>query len=262
MKWWHLLLGLIGLYGLAIILLNLFLGKMVFLPKKLASDYEFRFDFPFEELWLEGSELTINALFFPSQVQRKGLLIYLHGNADNLQRWGTYTIDFTSIGYDVIAIDYPGYGKSLDSPSEAKVYASAELAWSWAVSRYPAEKIIIYGRSLGSAPASYLSSQHKARMLILETPFYSIPDVLNRRNFFIPWFNNDYHFPNYQFLEDSKNDAYIVQGTRDKIVPYASAVELKPFLTDDTRFKVIEGGGHRNLSTFDEYHHWLRRILE
>lgn len=262
MKWWHLLAGLFLLYGAAIIFLNLFLGKLVFLPKKLATDHTFRFDFSFEEHWLEGDNLTANALFFPTSEQSKGLILYFHGNADNLQRWGNYTVDFTSLGYDVMMVDYPGYGKSPGEPSEDLIYRTADLAWTWARTQYEAEDIVIYGRSLGSGAASYLSSQQTGKMLILETPFYSIPDVLERRNFFIPWFNDDFQFPNHQFLQHSRNETFIFQGTQDRIVPYSSAVELKPYLEDDEHFIVIEGGGHRNLSEFERFHVILAEILQ
>jgi hypothetical protein len=262
MKLTHLLIGLLLLYVLVTVLLNVFLGKMVFLPKKLAQDHVFTFAHESEERWLEGEELRVNALFFPATDSSKGLVLYLHGNADNLQRWGAYTIDFTSRGYDVLAIDYPGYGKSPGTPTEASVYASAELAWQWAVDHYSADRILIYGRSLGSAPASYLSSRHRAKLLILETPFYSMPDILHRRNPIGPWLNDNYQFPNQQFLADSQNEAYIFQGTADRTVPYASALKLKPLLSDSSRFIVIEGGGHRNLREFPRYQAQLAAVLE
>lgn len=262
MKILYFLLIIIGLYGLTVLLLNVFLGKMVFLPRKLSQDHDYQFDYAFEEIWLETTGLHINALFFPAEDTSKGLILYLHGNADNLQRWGKYTIDFTSIGYDVVAIDYPGYGKSEGSPSESVIYASAEAAWDWAIDRYSPEEIVIYGRSLGCAPASYLGMQHPAKCLMLETPFYSLPDVLESRNFFIPWFNDSFYFPNHEHLAQSKNEVYIFQGTADQVVPYSSAVKLKPLLSDADHFVVIEGGKHKNLTEFELFHEKLAEFLK
>ena len=261
MKWWYILLGLIGFYGLAMVLLNVFLGKMLFLPQKLNKDYDFEFDFPYEELWLSEENLTIHGIFFPTPDSSKGLILYFHGNADNLQRWGQYTVDFTSLGYDVMAIDYPGYGKSPGAPSEEGLYQSAELAYEWALESYAKEDVIFYGRSMGSGPASYLSSRYPARMLILETPFHSVPDVLRERNSFVIWWNNAYQFPNDKHLQLSDNLTYIFQGTADRIVPYSSAVKLKPFLQSEDQFIVIEGGKHKNLREFELYHEKLREIL-
>ncbi len=261
MKWLYIIAGILGLYALVVVFLNVFLEKVLFLPEKLANDYAFSFDRPFEELWLEQEGLKINALRFKTDGVAKGLVLYFHGNADNLQRWGEYVVDITRLGYEVLAIDYPGYGKSPGSPNEELIFTSAEMAWEWGRERYATDSIVIYGRSLGSGPASYLSAQHAGEVLILETPFYSVPDVLRARFPIGIWWNEEFQFANYEYVAGSKNEVFVFQGTSDYVVPFRSAVKLKPLLSHEDNFIVIEGGTHHNLSKYPLYHERLAEIL-
>lgn len=256
------LLILIVLYGLLVALSYLFQDKMVFLPTKLKAQYAFSFEQNFEEIVLDRSGEKLSGVYFTQADTSRGLILYFHGNADDLQRWGNYAVDFTRLGYEVMMIDYPGYGKSEGKPSEENFYESAEIAYAWALSKYSPEDIIIYGRSIGSGPASYLAAQKDARLLILETPFFSMRDVINRRfAVFFPY-QLKYHFPVFEHLQNRKmEEAHIFQGTNDETVPYESAIKLRPFLPDDSHFITIEGGRHKNLAEFEEFHQGLRKIL-
>ena len=259
----YLTVGLIIFFGIASILIHLFFDRITFLPKKLDKDYVFEFDSSFEEFNIHGSKTwKINCLFFPSPKEdRKGLLLYFHGNADNLQRWANYFEDFTSLGYDVMGIDYPGYGKSDGRPTEQFIYESADSAFHWAREHYAIDSIVIYGRSLGCAPASYLNSKYESKLLLLETPFHSLKDLLQVRSTGFYLFKPKYEFPNYKFLQKGRAPCYIIQGTKDRIVPYKSAIKLKPYLNEEEHFLVIDGGKHKNLRTFDQYHSFLQSIL-
>ncbi len=238
---------------------------IVFHPKKLSKDYAFQFDVPFEEYFLKTKDaVTINALFFKQRTPiHKGVVLYFHGNADNLQRWGQYHSDFTSRGYDFFAVDYRGFGKSEGDIEEQKIYDDAILAYQWLREKYPAEKIILYGRSLGSSIASYLAARLPARMLILETPFDTLQGTLDSRKFAlkIP-FKLAYHFSNEAHLPQVTYPIFIFQGTKDWIVPYGSAAKLKPLLKESDNFFTIKNGKHKNLNTFADYHKNLDNILQ
>src|SRR6185295_5988752 len=89
----------------------------------------------------------------------------------NLQRWGNYAEDMTQLGYEVVMMDYRGYGKSTGSPTEQFLYEDAALLYQWAVAKTGPVRIIIYGRSLGTPIASNLAASVQPEILILETPF-------------------------------------------------------------------------------------------
>ena len=256
------LLGIVFLYFLALLLIYVFQDKIVFQPSKLDEHYTFRFKDNFEELWIETEDqLKINALYF--QVTKpKGVILYLHGNRGNLQRWAQYYSDFTPRGYDFLAIDYRGYGKSEGEPSETGLYKDASAAYQWLLNKYPSDQIIIYGRSLGTGVACELASRVPSKLIILETPFNSIKGATRHAWPFL-WnpFEPRNQFPNDQRLPKISEPVYIIQGTKDRVVPYESAVKLKPGLKSGDQFFVIEGGRHKNLNTFPEYYQYLDSIL-
>lgn len=258
----YITLAFIATYILLMGMLLMLQKKLIFLPKLLPQDHQFQFDKPFEEVFLKGKNATINALFFKTSMESKGIVLYFHGNADNLQRWGRYQADFTSRGYDFFAIDYQGFGKSTGSLGEENMYADAQLAYDWVKERYLTSDIVIYGRSLGTGVASYLATQQDAKMLILETPFNNIKGAMEYR-WYCPriLFELDYQFPNDEYLPQIDYPIYIFQGTDDQIVPYRSAEQLLPLLKKDDHFFTIEGGKHKNLNTFEEYYEHLNRIL-
>ena len=257
------LLGGLILYFSCILVFYLFQDGIVFQPKNLKESHTFQFDQSFEEVWLKTSDsIDINGLYFSSPESR-GVVLYLHGNKGNLQRWAKYNSDFTERGFDFFAIDYRGYGKSLGQPSEKGLYTDALAAYEWLKQKYPEEKITIYGRSLGSGVASQLATTVSPKRLILETPFNSIKGAIDKSMpaLWLPVATRSL-FPNEHYLPQIEEPIHIIQGTKDRIVPYASAAALKPLLKERDDFFVIEGGGHRNLNSFPEYYQYLDRIFE
>jgi uncharacterized protein len=251
------LIGIIIIcYGIARLGFYFFDDQIVFQSKPLAASYKFKFDQPFEEHSISTEDGSVlNSLLFRTQSLPKGLILYFHGNADNLQRWGKYAIDFTTLGYDVLMMDYRGYGKSSGSPSEDILYDDALLILKWAQTNAPYTKLVIYGRSLGSAIASHLATVAKPDLLILETPFDELSGALYTMS-------SRYQFSNKDFLKNVKCKTIIVQGTDDWVVPLSSAQRLKPLLKAGDQFVIIEGGGHNNLRDFELYHKTLADALE
>jgi len=257
----RILIFLIVLYVVSIGLVYVLQKYIIFLPKKLAPDYVFKFSDPYEEFFLRASDgAQINALYFNDANNQKGVVLYFHGNADNLQRWGKYRLDFTERGYDVLYMDYRGFGKSTGEQLEHLMYEDARMAYDWLLKKYEAKDIIIYGRSLGTAFASELASQVPARMLILETPFDNMQNVMeSRAPLILPQFK--YRFPNDEFIQKVKYPIYIFHGTADKIVPYEIATNLKVFLKTGDDFFTIENGKHKNLNTFVTYQKYMTQLL-
>jgi uncharacterized protein len=251
---------LISAYLLLILAVYSFQEKIIFQSDTLEEDYTFSFDQTFYEFKIIGAnKKPINALIFnPEIMPSKGTVLYFHGNADNMQRWGNYAIDFTSLGYQVLMIDYTGFGKSRGVSNEDVLYQNAEDTWVWAQHHLPAKKFTIYGRSLGTGIASHLATNHQADQLILETPFYELAQEHIKVLF--P-FGLKYEFPTYKNLPKIDYPISIIQGTDDLVVHFSSAEKLKPLLKLGDHFYVIEGGGHKNLREFEEYHKILEEIL-
>ena len=237
--------------------------KLLFLPTVLEQDYQYEFNYPFEEVFLEpADDVSINAVHFKSE-NPKGVILYFHGNAGDLSRWGSIAEFFVAKNYDVFIMDYRGYGKSKGKLSEDAFYNDAQYCYDYLLKQYSETEITLYGRSLGTGMANYLASKNKPKQLILETPYYSVLDVAKHR---FPIFPVKtllrYEFPSNEFIVDVTCPITIIHGTSDNVVPYASAEKLKMVApSDQTTFISIEGGNHNDLVGFEAYRYAIDDLL-
>ena len=168
---------LLALLLLIMGLLHVFQEKIIFLPEPINKEYVYQFPFDFEEVNLKTKDnQTINALHIKAE-NPKGIILYFHGNQGNLIRWGEITSYFTQFKYDVFVIDYRGYGKSTGVFNETQMYNDALLSYNYVKKQFPEDKIIVYGRSLGTTFATKVASENKPKHVILEAPFYNLHHV-------------------------------------------------------------------------------------
>lgn len=250
------------IYALYCVNFILFQEKFLFRPKKLSKDYVHPCPWPHEELFLKTDDgETINAMLIYSK-QRKGLVIYYHGNMLHLSNYLPYTTKFTEENYDVLIADYRGFGKSTGHLTERNFYDDSLMIYDWAEKNCPGEPPIIYGRSMGSAAATYVASKRKSKLLLLEAPFYNLYDLSWYYGMVLPKGNYlKYSFSNNEFLPLVKSPITIFHGTKDAIVSFRSGKKLQPLLKESDQFIVIEGGGHNNLEQFEKYQAELERLL-
>lgn len=260
-------LALGSLLLLIYLALYLFQDLLIFQSVALEKSHAYKFSTPFEEYFIpvpnpDQTYDTLNALWFHPDSVPRGLILYFHGNRGNLERWGNYAPELVRHGYDVVMVDYRGYGKSTGKPSEETLYRDADAVYDWVRAHLVQGKLVLYGRSLGSAVASHLAMHVPHDLLILETPFDELRGVMN------PYFDSAarllplrHEFSNYENLESVKSRVIILHGTEDAVVPLRSAERLKPLLRSADDFIIIPKGTHRNLGTFPEYHQALDRVL-
>jgi uncharacterized protein len=257
-------IGIIILSVILILIFSLyaFQDKIIFRAVKLDKEYAFQFTRPFTEYSIATPDSnTINLLWFHTNSLPKGIVFYFHGNAGNLQRWGNYTDDLTRLGYEVVMMDYRGYGKSTGAPSEQNLYEDSELIYRWSMTQKHPKRIIIYGRSLGTPVATQLAAKVQPELLILETPFDELKGVLPE--FFQPLqFFLRHTFPTREFITHVNGKKIIFHGTSDNVVPLRSALRLKPLIKSSDEFIIIEGGNHRNLRTYEIYQQKLTEALQ
>ena len=259
-KWFQIIALVYIMIGVALYFLQ---DKFIFHPKKLPADYQYQFDVPFRQIDLavtDEKNLSIVQFTVPDSV-RKGIVLYFHGNRQNINRYAKYANSFTRNNYEVWMMDYPGYGKSTGKRTEQVLYDDAALLFKMALSKVSVEQIIIYGKSLGTGIAAQLASKKDCKRLILETPYYSM-DALAKHYFFmypvIPM--TKYSLPTFQHFAYVNAPITIFHGTMDRVIPYKQAkwlVEKKP----GTELITLEKGRHNNLPDFPLFHQKLDSLL-
>ncbi len=251
----------------AYLLINVFVyygqEKFLFKPEKLPEDFEFKYpNQKTKEYNLEREEgVNINAIHF-SQDHPKGVVLYLKGNSRSIKGWGKYAIDFTRLGFDVVMVDYRGFGKSTGKRTEKGIKEDLQRVYDILKSKVDQKHIVIYGRSMGSGFATKLASTNNPRLLILESPYYSMMKMAKRYIPFMP-ISMAMRFPikTYKWIQYVNCPIKIIHGTSDRLVPFKNSIALSKIRPKFTRLYPVIGGGHNNLHTFEEYHRMLEEIL-
>lgn len=254
----YVIIGYLVLLLLAYILQE----RFIFKPEKLHADFRYQYDQPFHELFFDIEPgVRINGLHFES-TNPHGLVLYFHGNSRSIKGWAKYARDFYRYGYDVVLVDYRGFGKSTGKRSEGDMLNDMDVVYQQLASKYGEQHLIVYGRSLGSGFATYLASLHKPRYLILDAPYYSFQSVVRR---FLPLLPTRlvlrYHLRTDKWLPRVPCHTYIIHGTRDWLIPIRHSERLQELNPRKITLIRILGGGHNNLPHFPEYHNFLRDIL-
>lgn len=240
--------------------------RYILKQQTLPQNHQFYFDTKFEELNFPHPDGSItNALYF--KVKRpKGVVLYLHGRGGNMATyWGYLHGDFTDRGYNVLMIDYRGFGKSLGTPSEQKCFEDAEVAYRYLTHTFSEKEITVYGVSFGTGIATNLASRHNPRLLILEAPYYSMIDLIPRNAPWLPPFLAElvirYKIRTDLFIQNVRSPIHIFHGREDSLIPFHCSERLVQKIKTRYEFTPIEKGTHNFLSRHPEYQIKLAEIL-
>ena len=251
----------IGGYILICAALYFLQERLIFYPEVLAPDFTFTFPGRFEEIALPSDGAGISALYFKAD-HPKGVVLYFHGNAGSLRSWGTVAHTFVERGYDVLMPDYRGYGKSSGHiASEQMLHADAAVAYQYLLAHYPEDQIVVYGRSIGSGIATYLAKSHRPRMLILETPYFSLKEIVRQHYPFVPGGQLKYPLRTDLWIGDVACPVFLFHGTSDDLIPHGASERLAALVRTEHELITIVGGGHNDLGNFEQYGQQLDRIL-
>ena len=237
---------------------------MLFKPEKLPKDFQFNYDNQkFEEHNLETRDgAIINGMQFKPKGESKGVVLYLKGNSKSIKGWGKFAVDFTRLGYNVLMVDYRGFGKSTGRRSQKAIKRDLQEVYNKLKELTTEDRIILYGRSLGSGFAAKLASMNNPRMLILDAPYYSLTKVTARYAPFMPLsLLMKYPLPTYKWLKYVQCPIHIIHGTHDKLIPYKTSVKLSQVNPKLTKLHTVIGGGHKDLNNFESYHLMLEDII-
>ncbi len=237
------------LVGYVLILAALVLGqdRLVFFPtRELASGPE-AFGLRAEALSIRTEDgLSLHGWWIKGSGRQA--LLYFHGNAGNAaDRLARTKILNERFGLDVFLVDYRGYGRSEGSPSEDGLYRDGRAIYQEAIrSGFTADRIILFGESLGSAVAIQLAIERKCAALILETPFLSIPAMARVHYPFVPSFLVSNRFDNASRIGSVEVPTLLILAELDEVAPPSHGRKLFGLVRSAKTLVVIAAAHHND----------------
>jgi fermentation-respiration switch protein FrsA (DUF1100 family) len=261
---WRCLRFFIIVYVLIVVMLMLMENYLLFHPVR-ASNY-----------WLSPGELKVEDVEFTSSDGTRihawwcpregatGAVLYCHGNAGNLSyRRGAVADWLVHFGESVLIFDYPGFGRSEGSPTEAGCYAAAEGAYRWLSEKQgiEAERIIIYGKSLGGGVAVNLAERFPHRALVLANTFTSLPDLAQKLYPWLParWLTRS-QFNSIDRITRCNRPVFVTHGDCDGLIPCTMGERLHEAANSPKFYLPLPGMDH-NLILPPEFYARLKKFL-
>ena len=215
--------------------------------------------------WQLASGPRIHAWWCPTEAWRPehGAVLYLHGNAGNLSLRGDGIVRWQQeLGVGVLIPDYPGYGRSTGRPTEAGCYAAADAGHDHltATLHVPAERILLYGGSLGCAVAIDLAARRTYRAMVLVSAFTSVRDMARQVVPWVPRFVVGNRFDNLAKIGNCRRPVFIAHGTEDEVIPFEQGQRLFAAANEPKQFHTLQGATH-SAPLGPEFYEALRRFL-
>jgi len=223
--------------------------KFIFFPAAAIEATPRDAGLAFEDVYFTAADGTrLNGWLVPHP-GAAATVLWLHGNAGNIgDRVGGLKLFQDKVKAGVFMIDYRGYGRSAGTVSEAGTYEDARAALEYLKARkdVDANRIVVFGQSLGAAVAADLAGREACLAVILEAPFASIPDMARA---VYPWLPAALIRTRYDVVEKIKkikSPVLVAHGERDDVVPFEQGRRVFAAAPEPKKFYPIPGARHND----------------
>ena len=240
----RILIIIVGVSVVFIALFYIFQSHYIYYPERNLSTDPGRIGLQFESVYFKTADgVKLSGWFIPSDSAR-GVILFCHGNAGNISHRLESIEIFHRLKLDIFIFDYRGYGKSEGKPTEQGTYEDAEAAWRYLIEERqlaPIE-IIIFGRSLGGAVASWLAHKHTPRALILESAFTSLRDIAATLYPYLPVRRLlRFEYNTAEYLRSVNCPVLIIHSRQDELMPFNQGQQLFEVAREPKKFLEITG---------------------
>jgi hypothetical protein len=240
--------------------------SLMFYPVPLPANYPLGREPDIHERTVEvnGASLSVLQLKLPDP---KGVVFFLHGNAGNLAGWFSNTDFYRQANFDLVMLDYRGYGKSTGHITSARqLHEDVRAVWKTYAQQYRGKRVVLYGRSLGTGLAADLGAEWSRsgaapHLTVLVSPYSSIRELTTE---FYPWVPGAlvrYPLETTRHLPDIAGPVLLVHGQRDALIGVHHSERLKQ-AAPAARLLLVPGAGHNDVHEFPVYRQALRQALD
>lgn len=226
----------------------------------IPSDFHYSFQEPFEEITFatpDGGTLT--SVLFKAD-SSKGVICFWKGNGGTIKEWAEHVPSFLTLRYDIIITDYRQNGKSKGDISLQNFYSDAQTVYDSLKGRYPENRIVIAGFSLGGRIAANLAANNTPRMTVLVDAASTTGDFSDRffEALYFPLPSiNPFLFTTDEDVKRASSPIIIICTDNQNSLSHT----LKPWLSAKDEFFEIKGATHNTIMKHPETHLILSTIL-
>lgn len=248
----------VALYAAAIGVMWVDQVNQIFDQKTVAADYDWGFSEGVEEIQLERPDGLVYGAYHPSENPGDAVVIFFHGNNQNLSASPRMADLFARLGYDLLAAERRLAGKSYGPLTEKTLFSDAAAWYDYARSRWPESDIRVVGYSMGTASATALAAARPdVKDVVLFAPFSSLSYMAKYRTWWAPDVLLDavLDFPLRNDLNMARADQArfrVYHGTADPTVPYVSGKKLEQAFNEDDAFFTVDGADHWSIIWDDD----------
>jgi len=177
-----------------------------------------------ERVWLDAGRSKVEAWYLPVQLPpgrtRSPAVIFAHGNGELIDFWPDELMPLTRMGIGVLLVEYPGYGRSTGTPSQASIERTFVAAYDYLTHRrdIDAGRVVLFGRSLGGGAVCRLAARRPSAALILMSAFVGVRAFAAR--FMAPGFLIRDPFDNLAVVRSYPAPVLVIHGRTDDVIPY------------------------------------------
>jgi len=247
--------------------------RLIFFPVEEITRTPADIGLDYEDVWVESVEpgVKLHGWWIPNERSDR-LLLYFHGNSDNIGANAYHSGRFYHLGFSVFLFDYRGYGQSKgEFPTESQVYEDTDTIWEYLVNErgIAPEQIVVYGHSLGGAIAIELATKHpEISHLIIEGSFTSLRQMGDYRYPFLNILPIDLLLKN-QFnsltkVPQLKMPTLFIHGQQDRAVPFFMSEELFAAAPEPKALWLFPPGDHSTVAPLagEEYFKTVREFVD
>lgn len=217
-----------------------------------------------EQTFIGSDGLALRGWYAKGDTNKPAILFF-HGNAGQIARFAPQMQTYLEAGYSVFMPEYRGFAGIKGELSQENIYNDALSAYDYLQQKLRHPEIILFGYSMGTAPATYVARQRAAKALILAAPFYSLADLVAEKPVPFAKYVLKTKLPSCRFIRHYKNPLLIIHGEDDTLIPFRHGRDLYNIAPAGNKTLILVPQNNHYQLYFDRMNHkhildWLHKL--